>query len=145
MPKTYTFTLGEEDAGILHGNLQYDKDTLRERDLELDESNTSDALEMEANAQAGRVADILIRQYEDQKTIGPMVGIDIRLDLAEPLQMALYAQWSFAKQKLARYLTMVANPMVPADAADLLHLEIKQYIRQIEALEVVMRQVGRHV
>jgi len=109
MPKTYTFTLGEEDAGILHGNLQYDKDTLRERDLELDESNTSDALEMEANAQAGRVADILIRQYEDQKTIGPMVGIDIRLDLAEPLQMALYAQWSFAKQKLARYLTMVAN------------------------------------
>jgi hypothetical protein len=142
MAKTYTFTLGEDDVPTFIGTLQYNQHDLEERNRK-----ETDVLEpeFEMNLEELRVLKIIQTQYEDQLGNGPMVGLDLRLDLAEPLQMALYAQWAFAKQKLQRYLTMVANPMVPADAAELLHLEIKQYIRQIEALEVVMRQVGRHV
>lgn len=71
--------------------------------------------------------------------------IDLPLDLAEPLQIALYTQLAYARRQATACVRLLADPHLTPTTVELLELEIKQYTRQVEALDTVMRQVGRHV
>lgn len=145
MPKTYTFVLFEEDAAVFHGNLQYDKDNLLERQSELDESNTTDALEMESNTQSMRVVDILISQYQQQEAFGPVVEMSINQAQAETLHLALVQQAAFAKRQSLSMSKLLANPSLPREERDLLYLEYKSYVAQFLVVDSLLTQVGRHL
>lgn len=150
MPRTYTYTLAldRHDMLVLVGTLEYNKDDIIERIGELtgvDPMSEADQREVDSRQEELRVIRIVLSQYNDQTINGPMIGIDLRQDLAEPLQNALYTQLTYAQRQAARYLTMLATPGLPDAALGLINAEIKQYARQIEALEHVMRQIGRHV
>lgn len=147
MPK-YDFVLDRHDMLVLVGTLEYTRDDIIERIGELtevDPMSEADQAELDSRQEELRVIRIVLGQYSDQTINGPMITAELRQDLAEPLQIALYTQLAYARRQSTACVRLLADPHLTPTTVELLELEIKQYTRQIEALDTVMRQVGRHV